>query len=191
MFQIRTVTSGLCPKKWPSGFTLMEMIVVMAIVAVMILIAVPSFLSISSRGQLKSAARDIISNMQYTRIQAIKKSATWAVQFDVADSRYRLLSDDGADDTWNTGDDTVYKTVNLSDYPGVSYGSGHGVYPGGSSVDNGVTFSADRVTFKSNGTSESGTVYIKNREGDTFAITSLSATGRIKTYYHYGTAWEE
>ncbi|MFH1351635.1 MAG: GspH/FimT family pseudopilin, partial [Pseudomonadota bacterium] len=130
-FKAQIIGEAMGAGKRESGFSLVELIIVMLIFAVMGAIAVPSFLGISSRGRLKSAARDIVSNMQLARIQALKRSATWAIQFDTGSARYRVLSDDGADDTWNTGDDTVYKTVNLSDYPGVSYGSAKGAIPGG------------------------------------------------------------
>jgi len=174
------------------GFTIVEMVIVIAIIGILIVIAVPDFLGLTPRMRLKSAARDIVSNMQLSRINAVRDNSTWAVQFDTDDAQYRVLSDDGADDTWNTGDDTVYKTVKLSDYPGVSYGSGHGARPGDDSYPaDGVSFNNNRVIFNSDGTSVSGTVYIKNDNGDTFAIGSLSAAGRIKTWRNYGSGWEE
>ncbi|MBW2075598.1 MAG: GspH/FimT family pseudopilin [Deltaproteobacteria bacterium] len=173
------------------GFSVVELIIVMAIIGVLMVIAVPDFLGYSPRARVKSAARDIVSNMQQARINAIKSSSSWAIQFDTGSACYRVLSDDGADDTWNTGDDTVYRTVNLSDYPGVSYGSGASPQnrPGGSYPSDGVSFSSNRVTFKSNGTSESGTVYVQNGDGDTFAVGSLAATGRIKCWHNYGSGW--
>ena len=178
-------------EKGNSGFTLIEMIVVIAIMAVMLAIAVPGFLGMTPRSSLKTAARDMISNLQLARIEAIRGRKTWAVQFDTGSARYRILDDDGADDTWNTTDDNVYKTVNFSDYRDVSYGSAQGARPGGTVQTDGVTFSAERVTFKSDGSSESGTVYIKNANGDTFAVGSLSAAGRIKSWRNYGSGWKE
>ena len=174
-----------------SGFTLIEMIVVIAIMAIMLGIAVPAFLGMTPRSSLKTAARDIISNLQLARVEALRGRTTWAVQFDTDNARYRILDDDGTDDTWNTTDDHVFKTVNFSDYRDVSYGSAQGARPDCSDPPDGVSFSANRVTFKSDGSSESGTVYIQNADGDTFAVGSLSAAGRIKSWRNYGSGWEE
>ena len=174
------------------GVAVVEMVMVVAIIGILMVIALPDFLGLTPRMPLKSAARDIVSNMQLARINAIRDDSTWAVQFDTGAARYRVLSDDGADDTWNTADDTLYKTVKLSDYPGVSYGSGHGARPGTDSFPaDGVSFNSNRVVFNPDGTSVSGTVYIKIDNGDTFAIGLLSAAGRIKTWCNYGSGWEE
>lgn len=174
------------------GFTVIEMIIVIAVIGVMAIVAVPYFLGMSPRARLKSAARDIASNMQLTKMKAIRDSSAWVVQFDTGTSKYRVLSDDGGDDSWGTGDDTVYKAVSLSDYPGVSFGQDCGTVPdepNPGSTD-GVSFAGDRVIFNPDGTTGSGTVYLKNGS-DTFAVGSLAATGRIKIWHNYGSGWQE
>lgn len=175
------------------GFSVLELIIVMAIIGILMAIAAPDFLGFSPRARLKSAALDIASIMQLARIKAIRDSSTWAIQFDTGSARYRVLSNDGGDDDWDDGDETVYRTVNLSDYPGVSYGSNATPLnrPGGSYPADGVSFGSNRVVFNSDGSSgvPSGTVYVKNGDGDTFAVGTISATGRVKTWYYYGPAW--
>ena len=180
-------------EKGKSGFSLIELIVVMAIAGILVMIAVPDFMGWTPRASLKTAARDIVSNLQLARIEAIRGRTTWAVQFDTAAARYRILSDDGGDGDWTDGDETVYNTVNFSDYRDISYGSDATPQerPGATYDADGVTFSANRVTFKSDGTAENGNVYIKNINGDTFAIGAASAAGRIKTWYNFGSGWEE
>ncbi len=172
------------------GFSIIEMMIVIAIIGILAMIAVPDFLGLTPRARLKSAARDIVSNMQLARVKAIRDGSPWAVQFDTGDARYRVLSDKGADDTWNTTDDDSYKTVNLSDYKGVSFGSGHGPRPGLSDPADGVSFGGNRAIFNSDGTSSAGTVYVKNDDGDTFAVGAASAAGRIKIWRNYGSGWE-
>ena len=176
------------------GFTIIEMMIVIAIIGILSMIAVPDFLGLTSRARLKSAARDIVSNMQLARVKAIRDGSPWAVQFDTGDARYRVLSNKGADGNWNTGDDTVYKTVNLSDYSGVSYGSDHGPRATGlSDPADGVSFNShnsNRAIFNSNGTSSAGIVYVKNGDGDTFAVGAASAAGRVKAWRNYGSGWE-
>ena len=180
------------PQTRERGFTTVELVTVFAIVAIMAVLAVFSFHEMAARSRLKAAARDIVSNMQLTRIKALKSSSAWAVQFDTNSGTYRILSDIGADDNWNTADDSVFRTVDLSAYPGVSYGSAGSPpeRPGGTYPADAVSFGGNRVNFNPDGTSISGTVYIRNIDGDTFAVGSISTTGRIKTWHYHGGAWE-
>ena len=173
------------------GFTIVELLTVFAIVAIMVALAVFGFHEMAACSRLKAAARDIVSNMQLTRIKALKSSSDWAVQFDTNSGTYRILSDSG-DGKWTTiSDNTVFRTVDLSSYPGVSYGStGSPQNRPGATYSDAVSFSCDRVIFSADGTSESGTVYIRNIDGDTFAVGSTSTTGRIKTWHYHGGAWE-
>lgn len=176
-----------------TGFTMVEMLMVVTIVGIMGTVAVPGFMSLSPRMSLKDAARDVVNDMQMARTRALRDKASWAIQFNTgADGGYTVLSDDGADDTWNTADDTVYRTVNLSDYQGISFGNNYGDRPDepNPGATDGVSFTNDRIVFNSNGTSVSGSVYVTNTKGDTFAVGCLSAAGRIKTWHNYGTGWE-
>ena len=180
------------PQARKRGFTTVELLTVFAIVAIMVVLAVFSFHEMAARSRLKAAARDIVSNMQLTRIKALKSGSAWALQFDTNSGTYRILSDKGADGDWNTSDDTVFRTVDFSAYPGISYGSTGNPQnrPGATYDADAVNFSSNRVIFNADGTSESGTVYIRNIDGDTFAVGSISTTGRIKTWHYHGDVWE-
>jgi len=180
------------PQTRERGFTIVELLTVFAIVTIMVALAVFSFHEMAARSRLKAAARDIVSNMQLTRIKALKSSSAWALQFDTNSTTYRILSDKGADGNWNTPDDTVFRTVDFSAYPGISYGSTGNPQnrPGSGNYTDAVSFGSNRVNFNPDGTSISGTVYIRNVDGDTFAVGSISTTGRIKTWHYHGGAWE-
>ena len=56
------------------GFTLVELMVVMAILASLTLVAVPWFFKISQRNQLKSAAREIQATLLAARMKAVKRN---------------------------------------------------------------------------------------------------------------------
>jgi prepilin-type N-terminal cleavage/methylation domain-containing protein len=66
------------------GFSLAELLVVMAIVALMALIAVPWFVKIAQRQQIQSAAREIAVSLTAARMKAVKRNAQ--VSFVVAGS---------------------------------------------------------------------------------------------------------
>ena len=187
------IDKGLCGQ----GFTLIELMIVLAIIAIIAGIGIPNMIKSRPRAQLKKAARDIYSNMQLARLKAIRDSSTWAVQFDTDAGTYSLHSEDGADDIWNTGDETVFKSVDLAGYPGVSFGSLHGARTGGTSdPSDGVSFASNRVLFKADGTIDSnlaneiGTAYVNNGD-DTYAIGSSSIAGRVKAWHNYGSGWLE
>jgi prepilin-type N-terminal cleavage/methylation domain-containing protein len=183
-------------KQGQAGFSLLELMVVMVIFCILLTIAAPSFIGQKARLELKRLTREIVSDMQLAKINALKTSSTWIVQFDTANSQYRIHSDDGADGTWNTADDTIFKTVRLSDYPENTYGipGGYGEIgsepnPGEGVID-GISFANNRIFFNSNGTSVGGTVYISNNNNEAFAIGSTSAAGGIKTWRNFGNGWE-
>ncbi len=181
--------------KQKHGFTLVEILMIVTVLSILAIVSYPTFKTQRERGRLKRAGRDIVSHMQLAKISAMRNGEAWAIQFDTSASApgYRLLGGRGDDGVWDTADDPEEAAVLLSDYGDISFGSGHGQRPGATgSVGDGVVYgTANRLVFNSNGTSQSGTVYIKNKKGDTFAVGTIATTGRIKTWANYGAGWEE
>ena len=179
------------------GFSLIELLVALFIFGVLLAIAAPSFIGQRPRQDLKRLSREIVSDMQFAKVNALKTSSTWVIQFNTTNSEYKILSDDGVDDTWNTADDSVFKTVSLSNYPGIIFNipTGYGEIssepnPSEGLLD-GISFADNRIFFNSNGTSVGGTVYISNQNNDAFAVGSTSVAGGIKTWVNYGSGWRE
>ena len=169
-------------KRRESGFTFVELMVIVVILGIMLAIAVPNFMGFSPKARLKAAARNIVSDMQFARIKALRDRSTWTIQFDTGAEQYQVLSGS-----------TVFKTVSFSNYPGITLGNSYGARPdepNPGSTD-GVSFTNNMVVYNSDGTSVAGTVYIKNRNNVTVAVGCLAAAGRIKTWYNYGPGWEE
>lgn len=181
-----------------AGFTLMEVLVVVAIFGILIAIAVTTIGNRGPRMRLKSDARDLVSHMQLARINAIRDSRPWAIQFDPDNRRYLIYSSSGEERgeeaVWDDGNETTYRTIALSN--AVQFGSQQGVPNASWSLPgDGVSFSANRVVFNSNGTIESseinGTVYLSISSGETFAISLPSIAASIKTWFNYGGDWQE
>lgn len=59
----------------PSGFTLIEMIIVIAVLGIVLAIAVPSFQEMISGYKIKSAASTLQSALLLTRSEAIKRNS--------------------------------------------------------------------------------------------------------------------
>lgn len=132
------------------GFTLVELIVIIAIAGILAAVGVMSFSGMIAGYRFKGAARDIYSDLQMTRLGAIKDGTEWAMCFsdDGTFSSYSIRSSPGADRILCTTDDpTPYrKSVASSD-----------LYPGATYVE---SFSGAKVSFTSRGTSENGNVTI-------------------------------
>lgn len=58
-----------------SGYTLVELLVVLAVSAILLGIGVPSFASLSGSSRLSSATNDLISSLHLARSEAIKRNA--------------------------------------------------------------------------------------------------------------------
>jgi len=63
------------------GFTLVEVMTVVAIIAIMAAVAAPNFSSWTVNAKLKGAARELFSNMQNARMQAVKSNTTVTFTF--------------------------------------------------------------------------------------------------------------
>ena len=104
-------------KKNTSGFTLMELMVVIAIIAIISGIAIPNFLSMLPKSRLRSATRDIVSCLQEMKLRAIRENATTVVIFNLANDEYTAFVDNGpgaATGNWALdATDTIIKRIVL------------------------------------------------------------------------------
>jgi prepilin-type N-terminal cleavage/methylation domain-containing protein len=77
------------------GFTVIELIITMAILAVLVLIAIPSFQRIAINGNLKTAARDLIADFNALREKAMAENTQFDLTFDVGNNRYTVTPASG------------------------------------------------------------------------------------------------
>ncbi len=83
------------------GFSLVELLVIVALVAILSAIAYPNFSQWLSRSRLKAAARDLYSDMQKAKLTAIKDNTTIGMQFSpvtfpAQGGGYTVFVDDGS-----------------------------------------------------------------------------------------------
>ena len=136
----------------------MELMVVIAIISILTALAIPNFINWRPKRQLRAAAMDILSAMQYARSRALKDNASVGLLFDKANETYTVFVDNGANANNGTQDD---------DEPTVRSGR----MPAGINLTD-TTIDGDKVLFDSRGllNNAGGIVSLKNSLNVTKAI---------------------
>jgi len=157
-----------------SGFSLLELMLAVAIFGIIATVAVPSFQSWSKGYQLKSASNDLYSHMQMAKIGAVKANMPWTVNFN-PNGILGYNVRDGAGKT--------VKTVNFATKYNntILYKS-----PTSSTVYDSAT-----LTFNPNGTSTTGSAYITNKSKSGYYKVGLAFTnGSITLQQWNGSTWK-
>ena len=164
-----------------SGFTLMELLVTIAIIAVVSAIAVPNFMSWLPKYRLGNASREVLSILKKTRVRAVKDNLLCAVQFNVGNESYTAIEDDGAGTADTDGD-------------GIPDGRGDRIFQAsetviaagsllaGINIVSTTGLTGGRVVFDTQGVaSESGDILLRNDRGDSRTIViELAGSSRIQ-----------
>ena len=67
--------------KTATGFTLLETVIVLAILAIAVAIGIPNVISWLPNYRLKATARELYSNMQKAKSEALKRNCTVGITF--------------------------------------------------------------------------------------------------------------
>lgn len=141
------------------GFTLIEMMIAIAIIGIVCAIAVPNMIGWRGERQLDGAARNFMADMQLARLKAVREAEDISVIIDVAGDSYQMIVDLNNNYVLDAGE-TEFRNINM--VPGITIAS---------------TFAGDRTQFDSRGrpnivgrarfTNTSGTVseVVMNRVG--------------------------
>ena len=176
-----------------TGFTLLELMVTMAVAAVLLGVAIPAFSVWLPNYRLKNAALDVFSNFQQAKMMAVRANELCRVVFDPGNDRYEIRNSTGG----------TIKTVRLDQYgkPGeVAFGGGNATKnattSGGSIPGDGVSYDLpapppndNTVTFNARGMGTAGYVYLENAKGTAYAI-GTESSGLIKMKKWIGGDWE-
>jgi len=168
------------PQKQVKGFTLIEVIVVIAIIGIMSAIAIPAINTWAPNYRLKSAARDVYSTLQKVRSIAVKSNINTAVMFDPANNRYTVCNNCNVTMTPPQCDE-VGETIELNNLGnGIKFGHGDATtaVPGGVFPADNVSYASpnNTVVFNPRGLGNAGYVYLDHQANTTtYAIGSLTS----------------
>lgn len=79
-----------------SGFTLLELMIVVSVMTILLAIAIPSMQALLSRNHLKAAAQALAEDLQWTRSESIARNQMLRVVFDVNHWCYGIDEDASA-----------------------------------------------------------------------------------------------
>ncbi|MCP4579692.1 MAG: prepilin-type N-terminal cleavage/methylation domain-containing protein [Deltaproteobacteria bacterium] len=144
-----------------AGFTLMEMIVVVAVFSILAAIAIPSFMSLLPGMRLNGAARQVLGDLMTARMKAVKLNQRTKVFFDNS-YQYRICDDADNNDTVTSGEGDVEDKSIQANYQDVSFD---------------LNNTSDPVFFPK-GTASNRTITLQNSSGS--KRITISIAGRVK-----------
>jgi prepilin-type N-terminal cleavage/methylation domain-containing protein len=153
-------------KKSVSGFTLVEMMIVIALIGIIAAIAAPNFFAYRENTNLKEAARDISSDILYWKQRAVSDSAAYRINFN-ASSSYTIQQVIGSVVT-----DLATKNISPGN-ASIAINGTPSFMPGG------VTY----VTLNARGTSTNGSIKLIHNKRLSEATITVNIMGRVKVEY--------
>lgn len=169
-----------------NGFTMMEVMIVVALIGILALTAIPTFSVWIPDYRLKGAVQDIYSNLQLTKMEAIRTKSNQSLTF-FSPNATSYTKTDGT-------------SIDLTSYgSGITFGygdAGTGVY-GESKVADSVSYETpdnvaqfnSRGMGNNTGNSGNGFVYLTNSKGTAYAVGSLTS-GVVVLFKWKGSNWE-
>ena len=178
---VRQATARVAPI---GGYTLLELLFVMALTVTIMAAAVPQILASLDRSRGLIAARYLGARVALARTQAVTRNASVALRFEEGPRGISIaVYQDGNRNGVRTADiarqidRAIEPSVRLSElFPGVEIALASRT-PATDAVQLGPT---DILSFSPFGTATSGTIYVRGRDGTQWAVRVLGATGRTR-----------
>ncbi|CAK8719198.1 hypothetical protein GCAAIG_08665 [Candidatus Electronema halotolerans] len=176
-----------------SGFSFMELMVVIAMIGILSAVALPGILRALPEQRVKNAARNLYADMQRARMLAVKNNRTVSVRFN--GGGYYIDADD--DDSFNPDTPDELRR-NLSEDGDVSFGSGKAQKDWedtpnplpSSPTDDTMFSSTGEVTFDSGSTTRS-VILLQNQNQDVCYAVITTSFGAVQIRRFNGSDWDK
>ena len=90
-----------------SGFSLIELMVTIAILAVLAMVAIPEMTALLKNTKLKTAPRHLVSTLQEMKLRAVKENAITVLIIDEANDEYTAFLDNNSDKILDTNEEII------------------------------------------------------------------------------------
>lgn len=171
-----------------NGYSLVELLIVVAIIGILGTYA--KFNYSAANSMLNQAARDLYSNMQKARMEAIKRNEPWAIICDNTTLSYAVCAFDTVTNVCLGANTTISLSQDYSS--GIQFGNGSATTPisGGLPTD-GISYVNNFAYFDSRGLSpKRGYIYLQNNINSSAAVGTSSLAGVVKIRKWNGTSWD-
>jgi len=171
-----------------SGFSLIELLVAMAIIAIVISIGLPSLLNYRQKANLGKAAREIYGGLQRAKIEAARNNRFCVFRFGeetVGTQTYGFVVflDNDADYEYDDGVDDFVKGYKPDNYPGAfldtTFGGGDGMTFPDIDGEPTIAFAPDGLPKNLDGSLSSGIIRF-NDGGENGRQISVSLVGNVQ-----------
>ena len=181
------------PPSRDAGFTIVELVAVVAVAVVLAGVAMPASATAVDRGRVRAAAAFIASRFRLARVEAVNRVSNVGVVFDLVNGRWQIRA--CRDGTGNglrrtdiaTGTDPCFDGPHefSAMFPGVDIAVdpllvGPAGEPGNPDP---VRFGTpDIASFSPTGSCTSGSLFLRSAKGQQFAVRISGANGRLRVF---------
>jgi prepilin-type N-terminal cleavage/methylation domain-containing protein len=163
------------------GFSLIELMVILALAAILSAIAIPTLSSAMRDMQLASDARSISSALNVARVKATTLMTPYRIQFDLDENKWSLQKYDSSANSFVVELDVNRLSTGIVS-SGISFGKNEGTgevsgYPSSSSSY--ITFNTRGIPVDDSGQPTADNIVYLSKPDSDFAVT-VSLTGRVE-----------
>jgi len=186
------------------GVTLKELVVTLTVIGVAAAWGLPHLAEMLPNYHLTTAARSLVVQIHRAKLRAVHESSIYYFDFDFDDNgdlesedyclwgdRNRNRRKELLEKSYRVFDLELFPNVHLKAFPAELGGPKRG--PNNTKIDagggDGISFAQNRIKFNPNGTCSTGTIYLHNTKGRTFAI-RLRYNCLTQLWRHDGYKWE-
>lgn len=122
-----------------TGFTMVEVLVVVIVVGLLAAVAIPRFLASQGLKELEATGVTLYQDLEWARLQAVTTQKRHYVVFDSAAGKWFVYQENGGNLTYDAGSETLVRTHVLGVGVRFGFGSNFTSLPGSLSATNGFS----------------------------------------------------
>jgi type II secretion system protein H len=163
-----------------NGFSLVEMMIVIAIIGIVIAIASPSFYKYRQNTNLKEATRELSADISYWRQTSVAENTRYRIVFNQAANSYTIQRENPANSGAYVNLSTIDASVTDTKSPGSVSSS---IIIMGAPNDPGFTGGVAYITFQPRGTMSAGSVWLQHTSRLSTSKITTNLMGRVNVAY--------